>query len=83
MQAESLGRVCSLYFDAGLGQILATSRISDFVYAINPTTLAWKWWRSGYNIALARVAAGRVVAASLYDGVVMAPQADVPSGGQK
>jgi ligand-binding sensor domain-containing protein len=65
--------VDDLYYDARLGKILVSSRASDFVYAIDPGTLDWKWWQTGYRISQVRAADGQLLAASLYDGVLVEP----------
>ena len=67
--------VDDLYYDAALGKVLVSSRTSDQVYAIDPKTLKWKWWQTGYRIALIRGAGDRLVAASLDDGVLQEPWA--------
>jgi photosystem II stability/assembly factor-like uncharacterized protein len=66
--------VDDVYFDSHLGEVLVSSQNSDFVYAINPQTMDWKWWRTGYRLSLIRAAGGRLVAASLYDGVLVEPR---------
>jgi photosystem II stability/assembly factor-like uncharacterized protein len=66
--------VDDLYFDSGLGRVLVSSRESDQVFVIDPKSLSWKYSRTGYRIALIRSAGGRLVAASLDDGVVVEPQ---------
>jgi hypothetical protein len=68
--------VDDLHYDATLGRVLVSSRTNDQVYAIDPKTMTWKWWKTGYRLALIRVAGSRLVAASLDDGVVVEPQAD-------
>ena len=40
-----------------------------------PRRMTWKWWQTGYRIGLVRAAGDRMVAASLYDGVLLEPQA--------
>jgi photosystem II stability/assembly factor-like uncharacterized protein len=67
--------VNDLYYDAQMKKVLVSSRISDYVYAIDPASLSWRWWRAGWNISLIRATGGRLVAASLYDGVVVERQA--------
>jgi photosystem II stability/assembly factor-like uncharacterized protein len=62
--------VDALFYDAHGGRILASSRTSDQVYSIDPKSLEWKWAQTGYKIALVRAAGDRLLAASLYDGVV-------------
>ena len=65
-----LSDVDALFYDAHLNRILVSSRASDQVYSIDPKTLEWKWAQTGYKIALVRAAGERLLAASLYDGVV-------------
>ena len=63
--------VNDLFFDVHSGNVLVSSRNSDFVYAIDPVALTWKWRViSGYRVLLIRSAGGRLLAASLYDGVL-------------
>ncbi|HZB88048.1 MAG TPA: hypothetical protein VE291_05275 [Terracidiphilus sp.] len=50
-----------------------SSRGSDFVYAIDVKTLEWTWWQTGYRISAVRAAGGRLLAASLEDGVLVEP----------
>jgi photosystem II stability/assembly factor-like uncharacterized protein len=75
--------VDDLCYDARLGLVLVSSRSSEQVYGIDPKTLRWKWWRTGYRIALVRAAGERLLAASLYDGVLVEPQAGRAELGQK
>ena len=65
-----LSDVDALFYNAHLNRILVSSRLSDQVYAIDPKSLEWKWAQTGYKIALVRAAGERLLAASLYDGVV-------------
>ncbi len=66
--------VDDLSYDAGLKRILVSSRSSDQIFAIDPKTMAWDWWQTGYQIALIRGAGDRLVAASLDDGVLVGPR---------
>jgi photosystem II stability/assembly factor-like uncharacterized protein len=75
--------VDDLSYDASLGKVLASSQSSDQIYAIDPKTSSWKWWQTGYRIGIVRVAGKRMVAASLYDGVVLEPLAGGVEMGQK
>ncbi|MGA3071190.1 MAG: transcriptional regulator [Terracidiphilus sp.] len=75
--------VDDVYYDAVMNKVLVSSRASDQVYAIDPKTLHWTWSRTGYGIALIRAAGDRLVAASLYDGVLVEPQASGAENGQK
>ncbi len=65
--------VDDLSYDPALKRILASSRASDQVYAIDPKTMTWEWWQTGYQIRLIRAAGDRLVAASLDDGVLLGP----------
>jgi len=67
--------VDDLSFDAGSKRILVSSRSSDQIFAIDPKTLTWKWWQTGYPVALIRADGERLVAASLNDGVLLQPAA--------
>jgi photosystem II stability/assembly factor-like uncharacterized protein len=63
--------VNDLYYDAQHDKLIASSRNSDFIYVIDPGSLTWKWRViGGYRILLIRPAGSRMMAASLYDGVV-------------
>lgn len=65
--------VDDLTYDPSLKRILASSRRNDQVFAIDPKTLTWKWWQTGYPVALIRAAGPRLIAASLDDGVLLEP----------
>jgi len=66
--------VDDLYFDPHPGRLLVSSRVSEMVFSIDPKALDWKWWQTGYRIALIRAAGDRLLAASLYDGVLVEPR---------
>ena len=65
--------VDDLSYDPSLKAILVSSRSSDQIFAIDPKTMTWKWWQTGYHIALIRAAGDRLVAATLNDGVLVQP----------
>jgi hypothetical protein len=75
--------VGDLYYDARANTVLVTSRESDFVYAIDPAALSWRWWRTGWKITLVRPAGVRLVAASMNDGVLVEPQLAGLEGGAR
>jgi photosystem II stability/assembly factor-like uncharacterized protein len=66
--------VDDLSYDGALKRILVSSRTSDQVYAIDPKTMTWDYWQTGYDIVLIRAAGDRLVAASLDDGVLVGPK---------
>jgi photosystem II stability/assembly factor-like uncharacterized protein len=70
-------------YDARLGRVLVSSRSSDQVFAIDPKTLNWKWWQTGYPVALVRASGERLLAASVYDGVLVEPQPAVAESSQR
>jgi len=74
IQRLPINDVDDLSYDPVSKRILASSRASDQIYAIDPETMTWVWWQTGYQIALIRVAGDRLVAASLDDGVLLGPK---------
>jgi hypothetical protein len=78
-----LSDVDDLNYDAHLGKVLVSSRSSDQVYAIDPKTLEWKWAQTGYRINRVRAAGERLLAASLYDGVLVEPRTAPAETGQR
>jgi photosystem II stability/assembly factor-like uncharacterized protein len=66
--------VDDLSYDTASRRVLVSSRTSDKIYAVDPRTMTWVWWQTGYQIALIRVAGDRLVAASLDDGVLVGPK---------
>ncbi len=75
VQHFPLSNVDDLSFDAQMNKILASSRLSDQVYVIDPKTLEWRFAQTGYRINRVRAMGERLLAASLYDGVLVEPQA--------
>jgi photosystem II stability/assembly factor-like uncharacterized protein len=74
--------VDSLSFDSQSGTVLVSSRTSDFVYAIDVKTLDWKWWQTGYPLAAVQMGGGRLLAASVDDGVLVEPGTGQAQSGQ-
>jgi len=74
IQRLPLRDVDDLSFDANSHKLLASSRLSDVIYAIDPKTMKWDWWQTGYPIDLIRSTGERLVAASLDDGVLLGPR---------
>ena len=72
-----------LFYDAVTDRVLVSSRGSDFVYAMNPTTLNWQWWQTGYKLSAVRSSGNRLLAASLFDGVLLEPHPAGAEIGQK
>ena len=74
IQRLPLGDVDDLSYDPVSRRVLASSHRVDQVYAIDPRTITWVSWQAGYQIDLIRAADGRLVAASLNDGVILGPR---------
>jgi photosystem II stability/assembly factor-like uncharacterized protein len=83
VQRFPLTDVDSLSYSAQLGRVLVSSQASDVVYAIDPKSLEWKWAQTGFRINLVRAAEGRLLAASLDDGVLIEPQPAGVETGQR
>jgi photosystem II stability/assembly factor-like uncharacterized protein len=75
--------VDDLSYDGALHRVLASSRSNDQIFAIDPKTMTWQWWQTGYQVALIRGAGNRLVAASLDDGVLVGPDAVGVETGRK
>lgn len=78
-----LGDVDDLTYDAQIGKILVSSQSSDQVYVIDPKTLVWTWTQTGYRINRVRAAGDRLLAASLYDGVLVEPKTAGTQAGER
>jgi photosystem II stability/assembly factor-like uncharacterized protein len=74
--------VDDLSYDANLKKLFVSSRTSDQVFAIDPKTMTWDWWTTGFQIALIRSAGDRLVAASLDDGVLVGPKSSPATASQ-
>lgn len=64
--------VDDLEYDAATRRVLVSSRNNEAIFSIDPKTMTWKWWQTGFRIALVRPAGDGVVAASVDDGVIKA-----------
>lgn len=63
----------SLRYDAELGRVIVTSRSATLVLGVNVDDKSWKWWDTGWTVHSVQSLGGRLIGASLYDGVVMQP----------
>lgn len=69
-----LNNVDDMTFDAASGKILVSSQSSEQVYTIDPKRLVWTWAQTGYRINRVRAMGGKLLLASLYDGVLVEPR---------
>jgi photosystem II stability/assembly factor-like uncharacterized protein len=63
--------VDDLSYDPRNDRVLVSSRSGVQIFAIIPKTLGWRWWRTDHRIGLIREAGDRLLAASLYEGVLI------------
>jgi photosystem II stability/assembly factor-like uncharacterized protein len=69
-----IAHINNIDYDAALKRVIVTSADSTLVFAVDPTEKNWKWWDAGWNVRMVHSVSGRLVAASLYDGVVVEPK---------
>jgi len=72
-----------LDFNPEYKRLMVTSANGTLMMAIDPVKKDWQWWDVGWKVHAVHSTGGRLVAASLFDGVVLQPKssgADVGSG---
>jgi ligand-binding sensor domain-containing protein len=69
-----LGEISGLTYDADLKRVLVTSGSSTMIFGVDGTDARWKWWDAGWKVHEVYSKNGRLVGASLYDGIVVEPQ---------
>jgi photosystem II stability/assembly factor-like uncharacterized protein len=79
-----LTNIGNVDWDDALHRIVITSTDSTLVFAIDSSDKTWKWWDAGWRVRMVHTMGGRLVAASLYDGVVIQPSdANAPGAAQQ
>ena len=73
-----LADINGLNYNREMGRVIVTSWRSTMVFAIDESSKTWKWWDAGWTVRSVRSQGGRLVAASLYDGVVVQPKSEEP-----
>lgn len=76
LSALPLADINGLNYNRELGRVVVTSARSTMVFAIDETDKTWKWWDSGWRVRAVRSLGGRLIAASMYDGVVVQPKSE-------
>ena len=66
--------ISNIDYDGALKRVIITSGNSTLVFAVDPEQKNWKWWDAGWNVRMVHSMQGRLVGASLYDGVVVEPK---------
>lgn len=80
MSSLPISDINDVDYDNDLQRILITSWSSTWVMAVNEADYKWKWWDAGWHIRGVQSNGGRLLAASLYNGVVMQPQDSTVAG---
>lgn len=73
MSRLPIGNIGSLDWDGALKRIVITSTDSTLVFAVDSSDKTWKWWDAGWRVRMVHTLGGHLVAASLYDGIVVQP----------
>lgn len=73
MESLPFRDVNGLSYDAELQRVLVTSWRSTWVLAVSDSDKKWKFWDAGWSVHSVHSSGGRLIAASLFDGVVMQP----------
>lgn len=76
MESLPFRDINGLSYDAELKRVVVTSWRSTWVLAVSEADKTWKWWDAGWSVHAVRSSGGRLLAASLFDGVVMQPPAE-------
>jgi photosystem II stability/assembly factor-like uncharacterized protein len=63
-----------LDFNPEYKRLLVTSADGTLMLAIDPAKRDWTWWDVGWKVHSVHSSGGRLVAASLFDGVVLQPK---------
>jgi len=66
--------ISGLTYDAELKRVIMTSWASNWVLAVNPEDRTWKFYDAGWKVRHVRSSSGRLVAATMYNGVVIEPE---------
>lgn len=76
MSQLPISDINGIEYDGDLKRIVITSWSSTWVMAVNETDKSWKWWDAGWHVRGVRSNGSRLLAASLYNGVVMQQSAN-------
>ncbi|WP_252263520.1 WD40/YVTN/BNR-like repeat-containing protein [Paracidobacterium acidisoli] len=66
--------VNGLSWDSERKRVIVTSSQTTLIFAVPASGGDWKWWNTGWKVHTVRSLNGHMVAASLYNGVVMQPE---------
>ena len=69
-----LGEIDGLDYDPALKRVLVSSRTSTVIFGVDASGDPWKYWQAGWRVHQVLQQGNRLVAASLFDGVVLEPR---------
>jgi photosystem II stability/assembly factor-like uncharacterized protein len=81
MSSLPFSDISGIEYEGDLKRIVITSWSSTWVMAVNEADKSWKWWDAGWHVRGVRSNGGHLLAASLYNGVVVQPQSNTPKQG--
>ena len=67
-------QVDGIYFDRVGNRVLLTTSTSTMVFAVQLPDYAVRYWESGWKLRFARPMGDHLIAATLYDGIVIQPK---------
>jgi photosystem II stability/assembly factor-like uncharacterized protein len=73
MSTLPINNIDSVDWDNALKRVVIASSDSTMVFAIDSSDKSWKWWDTGWRVRKVHTLGGHLIAASLYDGVVVQP----------
>ena len=74
MSTLPISDISGLAYDPDLKRVIITSWSSSWVLGINPTDRTFKFWDTGWRVRHVHSSDGHLVAATMYNGVVVEPQ---------
>jgi ligand-binding sensor domain-containing protein len=83
LQRLPLVGIHGLAWNPVLKRVIVTSEEGTVMYGINPRDQTWQWWNTGWTVRSAASLDGRLVAATLYSGVVVQPQPERAEAGNE
>jgi photosystem II stability/assembly factor-like uncharacterized protein len=81
MSSLPISDINGIEYEGDLKRIVITSWSSTWVMGVNEADRSWKWWDAGWHVRGVRSNGGHLLAASLYNGVVVQPQGSTPKQG--
>ena len=71
-----------LAWDASLNRLIVTCGVGTIVYSVDPRDRSWSWWNTGWMVHSVASLNGRLVAASMFSGVVVQPAMEASRAGE-